>query len=178
MSHTDGLCVLSDVDPQGRYQPVVTYNADRSWVLHEPAAYALDVMRVVATAEHDAAIIRTLQHDLKMDNSMAGTVLLAIRGNHARRDPATVLPGLAMTPICTIDGRAVVKISADGYEDAEAPADAIREHAAAALMTAAAAALDQNAYEVMSDQFQMGEKARNFVGSLAEHWPTSPMDTP
>lgn len=166
----EGLGVRSDVDRLGKYRPVVTYEADRSWVLHEPEHYAADVIQVVAAAEHDAAVLRMMREQVGVTD---GASLALVLGDIRQGRPTEVrpLPSMVLEPLCTPDGRAVVAIAVDGHERTQATAEQMRQHATATLMVAATTKLDQQVYEVMRGQFDMGESARGFVEALIKHWP-------
>ena len=167
----EGLWVYSDLLPDGRYGPSVSYGADRVWPLDDPLAYAATVGRVAITAQHDAATARLLYERMEMPLEVVGELLRSMRGAVAR-PRVEVLPGLSMTPGINPKLKPFITIDVKGTWSSQVDADNLLQHAHAALSTAAAAELDTKLREVLLGPVGLDEeRVSAVIAHLSAYWP-------
>lgn len=175
---TQGLWVESDALPDGTYGVSVSVNGDRTWPLDRSAAmdYAAAVVKATTTAEHDAAVINLARNRLRLNLEAAAALLVPMR----QRRPARIeaLPRLWLTPCVGERAGPFVQIHVGDENSLEqagecTPTD-LRDHAAGVLAALAVVELDEVTRDILIAEFGLDAGgARQFVGTLAEHWPAA-----
>ena len=80
---SDGLCVQSDVLPDGSYGVSVALGQDHCWALDRECSvnYAVMCFRRATEAEHDVAVYRLLTRELGLPQEYAiGLIATTVRG--------------------------------------------------------------------------------------------------
>lgn len=165
----DGLCVSSDVGPDGTYVLTVTTGPDTVFVLDYEAAlrYVTHVVGAAARAEYDAAVIAQLA-SLGVPTPEAG---LLIRQMRADRPPlASEWPISFEGIVASKTLRPEVTIQADGEPVGQVGTGALVEHALNVLDAVNIAELD-NAYRrhLVGVVGLNDDSARAAVAGLDEH---------
>ncbi|WP_280335456.1 hypothetical protein [Nocardia wallacei] len=182
-----GLCVRSDVLPDGSYGVTVTAGPDLAFTLDRSRAlpYAAACCREATAAEYFTAVLRLLtertatsredglafvQEHLVAIPDLAATAPLQFLGAAGRPKPPSPEAG-RFTPIVLIRDQ-------DGKDMGWFSPEQIRGHATAVLDTLAVVDLDTRLLRTWVDDYGLPENnARAAVGSLAAFLP-GPLPTP
>ncbi|MGH3548888.1 MAG: hypothetical protein ACRDQU_12420 [Pseudonocardiaceae bacterium] len=166
------LWVRSEVMPDGTYGVGLNVGADRAWAFDREAAvaYAVACFARATEAEHDAAVFGLLTTSMKVPEHAAAKLVCDLRAD--RPDDHKATDPLRFTVAIGRRGP-FLKMELDGTQVGElTPAD-LRDHAVGVLNVLAAADLDANLQRVLVGVVGIDDnRARQFVGSLQEHWPS------
>lgn len=170
----EGLWVRSEVMPDGTYGVSINVGVDRAWALNrdQAVAYAVTCITRATEAEHDAAVFAAMRA-AGIDVKVAGLFVVEdLRPDRPDDDSATA--PLRFRPALGLKVGPFLMMDLDGSQAGElTPAD-LRNHAVGVLQALAAADLDAAARRALTGTMGLDDdRARAFVGSLANHWTSS-----
>lgn len=143
-SHTEGdAWIHTEPTPDGAgYMVTLVVDEDRSISLERPTAmeYAYTVLRVVAYAEYDAAVLAQMSQ--RVSKEAAYQLVVDLREDRPEADFSVMAP-LSLEPGVSVKGRPFVMVKKDGKQVGEWSLASAREHALTILEVLTVAELDE-----------------------------------
>lgn len=171
MKEKSTIWIKTQPDIEGTYRVVLETGEDASIFLDEHAAmaYASEILRAVASAEYDAAVLAQMSRIAQKGevDEMSAMVVTDLR---QERPPLQWSTPLALVPgVSHRTRKAFLTVELNGLAVGQWDLKDAREHAAFVVEAVHAADLDNAFYRLMRKMDVDDPTARSAVGNLAKH---------
>lgn len=167
----DEISIASEILPDGRYGIVLSYgDTVRIMAVEDVTYHCQAVVQAAVYAEYDAGIVHQLHTRVGLPLEAVGEVLELVRAKRPALNIHATHP-LGFEPGVNKEGKPFVGLLVNGHKVGQWDPDDMRNHALGCLDLAAAVALDNTYRDVLTEDVDLGERARGIVGDVGRSLP-------
>jgi hypothetical protein len=170
---SEGLWVTTDPVPDGRYNIVMSLDADRAWGLSPTAArmHAMAALTIAETALYEQSLYSQLTNQLQIDQETALSLIADFRASEPKVDRGALAP-LDFVRGLNGDGESFIHIHLDGEPVGQINPQALIRHALAVSQVRVVAQLDTLYRRLLTEVIGIDDtRAMAAVNSLGDHRP-------
>lgn len=167
---SDCIWIRTDPGIDGVYRVELEFDEDNSYGLTEASAlvYAMEILRAVAYAEYDAAVLAQMQKVTDGNTELGVQILADLRED--RPETSSVTPLRLIPGVSAFTGEAFLRIEVAGKSVGQWSSDDARGHAAGVLESVIVAELDSAYLRMLRSLVGLAEgPARGAVADLANY---------